>query len=362
MLLPNANASQDRASATAAPRTLKAQDASALATRLAESLGEGFAGSYYDTEKRQLVVNVTGDDARLVEQVQKAGAAVHEVDNSSAELAVATAALKRDATIPGTAWSIDPHTNTVAVTADSTVTGERWSRLEAAVKELGPGMATVKKMSGTFKPTLSGGDGITAEGKTLCSAGFNVTAGDGTPAFLTAGHCGPEGTQWSDPTDGTPIGSTVRSVFSETGDYALVKYTAPDVRAPSEVDLGPDGRLPISRAADALVGELVLRMGVTSGLASGRVTGLDATVNFKEGTVTGLIQTSVCAESGDSGGPLFTRHGVALGLTSGGNGDCETGGESFYEPVTTALDDLGAELGAGLGGAVGAGSGLTPRS
>ncbi|CAM5294791.1 Streptogrisin D OS=Streptomyces griseomycini OX=66895 GN=FHS37_005480 PE=3 SV=1 [Streptomyces griseomycini] len=54
ILLPNANASQDGASddAAAAPKTLKATDASDLASRLAGLLGDAFAGSYYDGDKR----------------------------------------------------------------------------------------------------------------------------------------------------------------------------------------------------------------------------------------------------------------------------------------------------------------------
>lgn len=33
---------------------------------------------------------------------------------------------------------------------------------------------------------------------------------------------------------------------------------------------------------------------------------LDATVNYAEGSVSGLIRTTVCAEPGDSGGSLFS--------------------------------------------------------
>ncbi|MYS75172.1 trypsin-like serine protease, partial [Streptomyces sp. SID5926] len=106
----------------------------------------------------------------------------------------------------------------------------------------------------------------------------------------------------------------------------------------------------------------VFRMGSTTGLADGQVLGLDATVNYPEGTVTGLIQTDVCAEPGDSGGSLFTRDGLAIGLTSGGSGDCTVGGETFFQPVTTALAAVGATLGgedggAGAGDASGAGAG-----
>ncbi|CAM5639284.1 S1 family peptidase OS=Streptomyces tendae OX=1932 GN=GUR47_04680 PE=3 SV=1 [Streptomyces tendae] len=169
-------------------------------------------------------------------------------------------------------------------------------------------MATVRKSAGTFKTFASGGDAIFGGGA-RCSLGFNVTAGDGSPAFLTAGHCGVAAEQWSDAQGGQPVATVDQAVFPGEGDFALVTYDDPATEAPSEVDLG-DQTLPISRAAEATVGQEVFRMGSTTGLADGQVLGLDATVNYPEGTVTGLIQTDVCAEPGDSGGSLFTRDGL----------------------------------------------------
>ncbi|MFF0534007.1 S1 family peptidase [Streptomyces coelicoflavus] len=364
ILLPNANASQDGGSsdeAAAAPRTLKSADASDLATRLAGLLGDTFAGSYYDSGAQRLVVNVVpGEDDQVVARAKQAGAEVREVDNSMGELRSGARTLKSEASIPGTSWAIDPRTNKILVTADSTVTGDRWDRLESTVQSLGSGMATVRKSAGTFKTFASGGDAIFGGGA-RCSLGFNVTAGDGSPAFLTAGHCGVAADQWSDAQGGQPIATVDQAVFPGEGDFALVKYDDPATEAPSEVNLG-DQTLPISRAAEAAVGQEVFRMGSTTGLADGQVLGLDATVNYPEGTVTGLIQTDVCAEPGDSGGSLFTRDGLAIGLTSGGSGDCTVGGETFFQPVTTALEAVGATLGdtgagAGAGGAGGAGAG-----
>ncbi|MCZ4609543.1 S1 family peptidase, partial [Streptomyces sp. Lzd4kr] len=351
ILLPNANASQDGASDdAAAPKTLKSADASDLASQLAGLLGDAFAGSYYDAESQQLVVNVVpGDNNNVIVQAKKAGAKVREVENSLTELASGAQTLKSEATIPGTAWAVDPRTNKILVTADSTVTGDKWDTLETTVNSLGSGMATIKKSAGTFKTFLSGGDAIFAGGA-RCSAGFNVTAGDGTPAFLTAGHCGVAAEQWSDAEGGQPIATVDQATFPGDGDFALVKYDDPATQAPSEVNLG-DQTLAISQAADAEVGLQVFRMGSTTGLNDGAVTGLDATVNYPEGTVTGLIQTDVCAEPGDSGGSLFTQDGLAIGLTSGGSGDCTVGGETFFQPVTTALAAVGATLGDAAGGA-----------
>ncbi|PZT71212.1 S1 family peptidase [Streptomyces sp. SW4] len=354
VLLPHASASQDGAAedTAAAPRTLTAADASDLASRLAGMLGDAFAGSYYDAGGRQLVVNVVpGDDNQVIVQAKKAGAQVREVGNSLAELRAGARTLRSEATIPGTSWAIDPRTNKILVTADSTVTGERWDRLESTVRDLGSGMATIRKSAGTFKTFVSGGDAVFGGGA-RCSLGFNVTAGDGSPAFLTAGHCTAAARQWSDAQGGAPIGTVEESVFPGEGDFGLVRYDDPATEAPSEVNVG--GRtVGITEAAEATVGQQVFRMGSTTGLADGQVLGLDATVNYPEGTVTGLVQTDVCAEPGDSGGPLFTQDGLAIGLTSGGSGDCTTGGETFFQPVTTALEAVGATLGTGAGGAAG---------
>ncbi|EKX62652.1 S1 family peptidase, partial [Streptomyces ipomoeae] len=250
------------------------------------------------------------------------------------------------------AWAIDPRTNKIQVTADSTVTGENWDTIESTVKSLGSGMATIKKSAGTFKTFLEGGDAIFGGGA-RCSAGFNVTNADGTPGFLTAGHCGVAESEWSEEEGGAPIGTVdaATATFPGAGDFALVKYNDPATQAASTVDLGNGQTVNINAAGEATVGLQVFRMGSTTGLADGQVTGLDATVNYPEGTVTGLIQTDVCAEPGDSGGSLFTEDGQAIGLTSGGSGDCTVGGETFFQPVTTALAAVGATIGDGGAGA-----------
>ncbi|MGW3667995.1 S1 family peptidase [Streptomyces sp. NPDC005141] len=355
LLLPNANASQSNGD-DATPRTFKAGDVSDVASQLASQLGAAFAGSYYDASKNQIIINVVGNDSNVVNQIEKAGAVAHQVQNSTSTLQAAAKTLKTDATIPGTAWSVDPKTNEIRVTADSTVTGDKWDTLKSTVKGLGSDVATVKKSAGTFKTFVDGGDAIFGGGA-RCSLGFNVTAGDGSPAFLTAGHCGVAAAQWSDAQDGAAIATVDQATFPGDGDFALVKYDDPNTQANSVVNVGNGQTVQINQAADAAVGQQVLRMGSTTGLNDGSVTGLDATVNYPEGTVTGLIQTDVCAEPGDSGGSLFTQDGSAIGLTSGGSGDCTVGGETFFQPVTTALEATGATLGAGGAGAGDAGAG-----
>lgn len=248
----------------------------------------------------------------------------------------------RQERIPGTAWAVDPRTDRMIVTADATVTGDTWNELEGAVAAVGDD-AQLRRSEGEFRLFAEGGDAIFS-GQARCSLGFNVVTQDGSPGFLTAGHCGIAAEEWSEEAGGAPIATVQEAVFPGEGDFALLTYDDPAADAQSVVDLG--GQLfEITGVEEAQVGQQVFRMGSTTGLFDGQVVGLQATVNYPEGTVTGLIQTTVCAEPGDSGGPLFTEEGAAVGLTSGGSGDCTSGGETFFQPVTTALEAVGAEIG-----------------
>lgn len=250
----------------------------------------------------------------------------------------------RQERITGTAWAVDPRTDRMVITADATVTGDTWNELEGAVEAVGSDVARLQRSKGEFRLFAEGGDAIFSSGS-RCSLGFNVVTEDGSPGFLTAGHCGVAADQWSDTADGAPIATVQDAVFPGDGDFALLTYDDPLTQAASAVDVGGDQLVEITSAEEATIGEQVFRMGSTTGLFDGEVVGLDATVNYAEGTVTGLIQTTVCAEPGDSGGPLFTQDGAAIGLTSGGSGDCTTGGETFFQPVTTALEAVGATIG-----------------
>jgi streptogrisin D len=322
---------------TTAPRTLSVAAAGKLASTLVQDLGADAAGTYYDARARSLVVNVL--DEAAAQAVQEAGARARIVENSLAELKRARATLKRDATIPGTSWVTDPAANKVVVTADRTVSEAEMAKLNEVAGELGR-TVEVRRTKGEFRPFIAGGDAIT-DGSGRCSLGFNVVRG-GEAYFLTAGHCTETISTWSD-SSGNVIGENEISSFPGN-DYGLVKYTA-DVAHPSEVNLYNGSSQTISGAAGATVGMKVTRSGSTTQVHSGTVTGLDATVNYGNGDiVTGLIQTDVCAEPGDSGGSLFSGD-KAIGLTSGGSGDCTSDGETFFQPVTEALSATATEIG-----------------
>ncbi|MFF3054819.1 S1 family peptidase [Streptomyces sp. NPDC057909] len=332
----SANASDDVPQFTA--RTLTANAAGKLATALGQDLGGDAAGSYYDAKSKNLIVNVV--DRAAAEQVRQAGGRARVVTNSLAELKSARQTLTAKATIPGTSWAVDPVSNKVVVTADRTVDGAAWDRLGAVVDGL-VGKAELRKTAGEFKPFIAGGDAIWGNGG-RCSLGFNVVK-DGEPYFLTAGHCTEAISSWSDSQGGAEIGTNAGSEFPGN-DFGLVKYTS-DTPHPSEVDLYNGSTQPIAKAGEATVGMTVTRSGSTTQVHDGQVTGLDATVNYGNGDIVeGLIQTTVCAEPGDSGGSLFAGD-TAIGLTSGGSGDCSSGGETFFQPVPEALAAFGAEIG-----------------
>ncbi|WP_129309929.1 S1 family peptidase [Streptomyces sp. L2] len=234
------------------------------------------------------------------------------------------------AAVGGTAWYTDAHSGRVVVTADSTVGEAGIARIEKAAGA-DPGAVEVRRTTGVFRPLLGAGDAIYG-GQYRCSLGFNVHSGS-TYYFLTAGHCGKVAKTWyTDQAHRTLIGATVNYSFPGN-DYALVRY-----------DNGALGHPGGYSAANAYVGESVKRTGSTSGTHGGTVTALNVSVHYQSGgTVRGLIQTTVCAEPGDSGGPLYDGT-KAIGLTSGGSGDCSSGGTTFFQPVTEALSAYGVSI------------------
>ncbi|MBP2050082.1 hypothetical protein J2Z21_003018 [Streptomyces griseochromogenes] len=296
------------------------------------------AGSWTGRDGRP-VVAVT--DSGAAEAVRRAGAEAKVVSHSMNELKSATATLRSAPRVAGTAWAVDYRTNRVVVEADSTVSAGDWSRMTQVATGIG-GFVHMERTKGTFTTRLNGAQPILSTGG-RCSAGYNVTNGQ-SDFILTAGHCGPSGSIWfADNQGDQQLGKTVSSTFPGN-DFSLVQYNSGKAgEGAGVVAIGGGKGVRITGVADAKVGQRVFRSGSTSGLHDGQVTGLNATVNYPEGTVTGLIQTNVCAEPGDSGGPLFSD-GIALGVTSGGSGDCTTGGTTFFQPLTKALAALNVRL------------------
>ena len=302
---------------------------STLASTLDTRFGTRIAGSYVD-DAGKLTVNVT--DAATAAEVKAAGATPRFVTHSGAALAAADATLKATLKTPGTAFAVDPITNQLSVTADSTVTGAKLAAVKAIVAKLGD-KARLESVPGTLSPTISGGDAIYVSGA-RCSLGFNVRSGT-TYYFLTAGHCTNIGATWTN--GSTTLGTRTGTSFP-TNDYGIVRYTTTSVTISGTV-----GSQDITSAATPAVGATVSRRGSTTGTHSGQVTALNATVNYSQGSVYGMIRTTVCAEPGDSGGPLYSGT-TAMGLTSGGSGNCSSGGVTYFQPVVEPLSVYGVSV------------------
>jgi streptogrisin B len=261
--------------------------------------------------------------------VQSPGVSAAPRHSSHDRLTAASHALKQSG-VRGIAWYVDDPADRVVVSADRSVSDAE----VASVKEAAGVNATVlqiKHAPGVFRPLLSAGNAIYG-GRYRCSLGFNVSKGSAY-YFLTAGHCGKAAKSWfTNASHTTLIGPTVDYSFPGN-DYALARYDNTSLSHPGGFT-----------AANAFVGEQVKRTGSTTGTHSGTVTAPNVTVHYQGGgTVSGMIQSTVCAEPGDSGGPMYDGT-KALGITSGGSGDCKTGGTTFYQPVPEAAKANGVTV------------------
>ncbi|RNL73791.1 S1 family peptidase [Streptomyces sp. I6] len=251
---------------------------------------------------------------------------------------VSDAVLKSD--IPGTAWYTDARSGKLVLTADSTVSAAELAEIREAAGSRASALE-IKRTPGTFSKLIAGGQAVYGGGS-RCSLGFNVRSGS-TYSALTAGHCTDiAGTWYTNSSQTTLLGTRTGSSFPGN-DYGIIRHSNSSA-ADGRVYLYNGSYRDITSAGNAYVGQSVQRSGSTTGLRGGTVTGLNATVNYGGGDVVyGMIQTNVCAEPGDSGGPLFAGS-TALGLTSGGSGNCSSGGTTFFQPVTEALSAYGVSV------------------
>ncbi|MVO85552.1 S1 family peptidase [Streptomyces sp. p1417] len=299
--------------------------------------GAAYGGSWFDAERGRLTVAVTGREAAA--EVRATGAAVRLVARGAAELDAAKARVdKLDAPAGVASWRVDPETNgvVVSVVARHRTDNDVSTFLERARAVAPVRVATVPEGPRTFAAGTVGGDPYYT-GNVRCSIGFSVHGG-----FVTAGHCGRAGASvrgW----DGSAMGTFQGSSFPGD-DYAYVSighgwWTVPVVLGWGTV---PDQL--VRGSAEAPVGSSICRSGSTTKWHCGRVLAKNETVNYSDGTVVHqLTKTSVCAEGGDSGGS-FLSGDQAQGVTSGGWGNCGSGGETWYQPVNEILNRYGLRL------------------
>ncbi|MER7897785.1 alpha-lytic protease prodomain-containing protein [Streptomyces sp. NPDC096046] len=326
--------------AQASRRLADEAEAGTRAGRLRIALGERFAGAWLrGTTSQKLVVATT--DAADVAAIKAQGAKATVVKKPLRDLRAVKqkldAASARVSTRQTPLWYVDIPANRVVVEAG---TG---AAAAAFVKAAGLDADSVSVKVTANRPRLLediiGGDPYYIDGTARCSIGFSVTKGE-QEGFASAGHCGKPGAK------------TTGHNNAEQGTFQASTFPGKDMSWVAVNDSwrvtpnvkGEGGQaVQITGSVQALVGAAVCRSDSTTGWHCGTVEQHDTSVSYAEGKVNGLTRTTVCAEPGDSGGPYVS--GVqAQGVTSGGFGDCATGGTTFYQPINALLSDFGLTL------------------
>ncbi|MET8912404.1 ricin-type beta-trefoil lectin domain protein [Micromonospora sp. NPDC004551] len=330
-----------------ATRLRREAAAAVVDRRLRGRLGARYAGSWLDASGGPLTVAVT--DGSAADAVRAEGAQPRLVARGLATLATARATLDRRAAAhrPDTAvrgWYIDVAANEVVVL----VAPGRVDPARAFVTASGVTASLVRYVPAPDAPRpmydIRGGDQYVINGNVLCSVGFAVVGG-----FVTAGHCGSPGSStlgYNNVAQGTFAGSSFPG-----NDYAWVR-TNGDWTPRPWVNNYAGGNAPVAGSRDAVIGSSVCRSGRTTGWRCGTLLGREETVNYAQGAVYGLSRSNACAEGGDSGGAWLSGD-QAQGVTSGGSGNCSSGGTMWFQPVNEILGTYGLSLvttGGGGGG------------
>ncbi|MFJ9152946.1 carbohydrate-binding protein [Streptomyces sp. NPDC102270] len=320
-------------------RLVNEAEAGTRAGRLQNALGKRFAGAWVSgATSADLTVATT--DAADSPAIEAGGARAVVVKTPLKDLRKAKRKLDRSVTgkaLDTPVRYIDVRTNRVTVQATSRAAAD------ALVKAAGVDSALVDVKVSADRPRalydIRGGDAFYIDGTARCSIGFGVTKGD-QQGFATAGHCGKAGattTGYNQVAQGT----FQASVFPGQ-DMAWVGVNSDWTATPAVKGEGDQDVL-TAGSVQALTGAAVCRSGSTTGWHCGTIEQHDTSVNYAEGTVNGVTRTTVCAEPGDSGGSYIS--GVqAQGVTSGGSGDCTSGGTTFYQPINPVLSTYGLTL------------------
>ncbi|MFI6513009.1 S1 family peptidase [Streptosporangium sp. NPDC050855] len=320
----------------AAARLINEAAAAKIEPALRGQLGAAYAGAWVNGPTSELVVATS--DSTKVASLAKSGAEVKLFKNSLATLEAAKATLdglvsSAPKSIPS--WYVDVRTNSVVVLAGDV------AEAQAFVNGSGVDASLVRVEASQEKPTplydVRGGDAYYMGGR--CSVGFSVTRGS-QGGFATAGHCGDVGTAtqgFNRVAQGTFQGSSFPG-----NDYAWVAVNAN--WTPTGVVNGYSaGILPVNGSTQQVVGSSICRSGSTTQYRCGTISQHNTSVTYPEGTITGLTRTTVCAEPGDSGGSYISGT-QAQGVTSGGSGNCTSGGTTYHQPINEILSVYGLTL------------------
>lgn len=320
---------------------------SEIIEQLRTTAGSAFGGAWIAEDGETLNVAVT--DEALVADVTAAGATPAVVANSFGKLEEAKQALDNlDIEQPATLAAADSAESGIAayyvdVAANKLVleaTAGGVAHAESLAQQVGLSASefevkTVENLPTTLA-TIRGGDAYYINNAARCSIGFTVTTG-----FVSAGHCGTAGSS-ATTSSGAALGTFSGSVFPGSADMSYIRSVSGSTLQGIVYAYGGTN-IAVTGSTASATGASICRSGSTTGVHCGTVRALGATVNYAEGRVTGLTQTNVCAEPGDSGGSFYTG-GQAQGVTSGGSGDCSSGGTTYFQPVNEILSTYGLTL------------------
>jgi hypothetical protein len=304
-----------------------------------KAAGADFGGAWLDANTHKLVIGLVGTDHAAA--VRATGAQTTAVREPAAALDKRKAAVDKLAgkAVPAavSGWAADPRTGSVVINVQA---GKRSAAVDAFVAKVAKaGAVTVREVAAqaprTFAAGTVGGDPYYVS-NIRCSIGFSVYGG-----FITAGHCGRGGTVsgW----DGSAIGAFQGWSFPDN-DYAWVSVGNGWWTVPVVLGWGQVSDQLVRGSWEAPIGSSVCRSGSTSHWHCGTILAKNETVNYGNGQLFyGATKTNVCAEGGDSGGSFITGD-QAQGVTSGGWGNCSTGGETWFQPVNEILQTYGLTL------------------
>ncbi|MFF2187142.1 S1 family peptidase [Streptomyces sp. NPDC058155] len=320
----------------AVARLAAEKTATAVETKAERAAGAAYGGSWFSAADNSLTVALT--DGKKAAAVRATGATVKLVKHSERAL---DATMKRIDALSAPAgvssWRVDPKSNRVVV---NVLASERDTKAVAAfvakAEKTGPvTVAETTDAPSTVAAGTVGGDPYYT-GNVRCSIGFSVHGG-----FVTAGHCGPRGQSvrgW----DNSAIGNFQGSSFPGN-DYAWVNVANGWWTVPVVLGWGSVSDQLVRGSNEAPVGASICRSGSTTHWRCGNLLAKNVTVNYSQGAVHQMVQTSACAEGGDSGGS-FISGDQAQGVTSGASGNCTSGGQSFYQPINEILSTYGLTL------------------
>lgn len=181
--------------------------------------------------------------------------------------------------------------------------------------------------------SVAGGDILRSAGGASCQLGFNMSG----RGILTSSRCGPTGTRWY---AGLVSVGVTTTVFA-SADAAVIAIDNPAVGQIAGRRVAGGAIAPVTGAARAYVGQVVGYYSATLGAQTGTVTGVNQTVYYKGGVLTGLDRTTLCATARDGGAPIVAGS-TGLSMLSGGSTTC--GGAVYAQPIVPLLTALGRTL------------------